>query len=164
MPCTRRKTSHPGPHLVLVHAGLRTRFVNDSWGLETYLLALRLFDPGPDMTDELEQVSAILKEWVGAVLHEYDITLADIFATSTDSGSDVKRCVRAAELMNLPWEWCGTHLINRAEVEGLGHSETARGTKKPSACKLIMSVNQVVHHVKKSPKTSVRGSGVTACA
>lgn len=75
-------------------------------GVETYLLGLRLFSPAPQVSDELEQVSTTLFLWVEAVLEEFGLSIDDIFAVVTDSGSDVKRCGTAKDLLNKPWAWC----------------------------------------------------------
>ena len=107
------------------------RFVNDSMGVETYLLGLRFFSPALEVSDDLEQVSTTLFLWVEAVLEEFGLSVDDIFAVVTGSGSDVKRCGTAKGLLDKPWAWCAPHFLNRAQVEAAGHSETAAGTKNP---------------------------------
>ena len=146
----------------LTHAyqtvGVRIRFVNEAMGLETYLLGLRLFDPAPEVSDATEHVSTTLHLWVVAVLAEFSFSKDQIFAAVSDSGSDVKRCIMAPDLLNKLREWCGPHLCNRALVEAAGYSETVNGTKNPAAREVLMALNSIVHHIKKSPKTKVRGS------
>lgn len=135
---------------------MRVRYVNDSMGVETYVLGLRLFAPAPEVSNELEQASTLLFLWVEAVLEEFGLSVDDIFAVVTDSGSDIKRCGTAEDLLNKPWAWCAPHFLNRGQVEAAGHSETAGGTKNPAAREVLMALNSIIHHIRKSPKTKVR--------
>lgn len=151
--------THASPRRTTELTGVRVRFVNDSMGTEAYLLGLRLFCPAPDVSDETEQVSTTLFLWVEAVLEEFGLSVDDIFAVVTDSGSDVKRCGTAPDLLNKPWAWCAPHFLNRAQVEAAGHSETVVGTKNPAAREVIMALNSIIHHIRKSPKTKVRSWG-----
>lgn len=136
------------------HAGLRARFVNDSMGLETYLLGLRPFTPAPELNNEIDHVSDMLKLWADAVLDEFGLSLDNVFAVTSDSGSDVKRCARVS--MDKPWEWCAPHLFNRALVEAMGHTEARAESRNPAGREVIMALNQIISHVKKSPKVAVR--------
>ena len=88
--------------------------MSQAFKVHTSLLAVKLFRPAPELSDE-SRLSEVLLIWVREVLAEYDLADSDLFSTVTDAGSDVRRlCVK---VMTASWEWCIPHMLNTALVE-----------------------------------------------
>ena len=96
---------------------------------------MKLFQPHPDLKEQ-EQLSSLLKIWVQSVLEEYELNTEDIRASTTDGGSDVRRC--CTQLIGEHWVWCIAHLMNRALVDALGMNVTSKSNEddeEGSRCK-----------------------------
>ncbi|CAM9934019.1 unnamed protein product, partial [Sphacelaria rigidula] len=89
------------------YLGVRVFWMPQAFKLHTALLAVNLFRPAPELSDE-SRLSDVLLLWVRGVLSEYDLGDSDLFSTVTDGGSDVRRlCVK---VMTASWEWCIPHI------------------------------------------------------
>ena len=133
-------------------AGLRLTWIDDEdWTTHSRLITCRHYNPSTVLRDEA-RASELLFEWVKSCLAEYNLSVDDIFAVVTDSGSDVKRCATSPSLLNKPWEWCGPHLLNRALVEGVGYCEDKKDCQNESGRKLIFEMRNVITKIKKSDR------------
>ena len=82
-----------------------------------------------------------------AVLKEFSISMDMVFASTSDSGSDVKRCM--SKLINKLWEWCIPHLANCALVESFGICRDPNNSINNECRNIIRLVKSTVEHVSK---------------
>lgn len=86
--------------------------------------------------------------WLKSVLAEHGLTVADIYSSTSDGVSDIKRLldVRLCER----WSWCVPHLANRSLNEGMGFDENSAECQNEEARAEINKVVSFVEHVSKS--------------
>jgi hypothetical protein len=89
------------------------------------------------------------------VLHEFKLSLDDIFSSTSDSGSDVKRLLSVA-VGDKHWGWCLPHLANCALKEAFGTTLSAAATKNPAVRALWSKLKGVIEHLNKSSTMKVR--------
>lgn len=128
--------------------------MNDAWQVRSRLISCRHFNPASEIRDGVA-ASFILAEWTKACLAEFGLTIDDVFAMVTDSGSDVKRCASSAACLQKPWEWCGPHMLNRALIEGAGYDEDKAKSGNPTARQLIYMMRNCIMTIKKSDNAKV---------
>jgi len=109
--------------------------------LKHYSLAVRLFGPNTNIRGQF-QLSDILKKWVVSVLSEYSISEEMIVRATSDSGSDVKRCLKVC-FLDLSWELCYPHMANCAMVEASGTTEDPQKSQN----RLFRELNQAAKKV-----------------
>lgn len=95
-------------------SGVRLFYVDRSWKLKSRLIAVRQFNPTPEML-EGNRLSALLEKYLKSVLDEYGLDVSMVFSATSDAGSDVKRLCDI--LLPGLWEWCICHMLNCALVE-----------------------------------------------
>lgn len=71
-------------------SGIRFFYVDRNWGLRSRLIAVRQFNPTPEMTKN-NRLSSILATYLKTVLVVYDLDVSIIFSATNDAGGDVKR-------------------------------------------------------------------------
>ncbi|KAJ1417784.1 hypothetical protein B484DRAFT_400696 [Ochromonadaceae sp. CCMP2298] len=96
-----------------------------------------LFNPAASLDET--RLSEKLLIWTGHVLEEYGLDVnRDVHSSTSDSGSDVKRCLSKL-IASAIWDWCIPHLLNVALVEGCGSclDPTASSNR---ACRNLISL------------------------
>jgi hypothetical protein len=82
------------------------------------------------------------------VLAEVELAVDDVFSSTSDSGSDVKRLfVKVFPAHG--WSWCISHLGNVALKEGFGAKEGS-ASKNPEARDLLKAIKKEVTHLSQS--------------
>jgi len=113
-----------------------------------FSLAIRLFDPNPAIRSS-SQLSDILKSWTVSVLKEFGISEKMVIGSTSDSGTDVKRCLNVC--FNINWEWCLAHMANCALVEASGTTKDPQKSKNKEFRKLNKMAKSVFGLFIKSP-------------
>jgi hypothetical protein len=127
--------------------GVRVSYVNGQH-MKSWNLAVRRYNPTEQEVRE-GKASALLINWSGYILKEYDIDPDNNILTScTDSGSDVKRALE----VELPTyrEWCVSHLIHLALGDAFGSSVDPKKSKNTEIRDFINACRKVVESVNKS--------------
>ena len=97
------------------YIGTRIFFVDDEFNFKSFLLSIRNFNPTESQRfSRKNNLSSLLLRWVLQVLGEFGIEEYHLFSATTDAGSDVKSMI--INNMSLKWEWCISHMINRAVI------------------------------------------------
>lgn len=95
-------------------SGIRLFYVARNWQRRSHLVAVRQFNPTPEMLKS-NHLSGLLEKYLKSVLGEYDLDVSMIFSATSDASSDVKRL--CSTLLPGLWEWCACHMLNCALVE-----------------------------------------------
>ena len=122
------------------YLGVRIYYIDELFALETRLLSIREFNPG-SMVRQTVQLSNLLMIWIEAVLSDYNLNKKNIYGSTTDGGSDVKRW---AKLISKVWEHCPPHKMTRAVVDAIGYK------KKNTDLSKYYEVTALVDQVKAS--------------
>jgi len=112
------------------YLGIKIYFMLN-WRLQKYNISIRRYVPDSMGGD---QASNVLKKYIISTLLEMGITKSMIAGSTTDCGTDIKRCM--AKMMNNYHEWCGAHLASRALIAGSGTCEDKQQSKNVSFRKL----------------------------
>lgn len=118
------------------------------------LWQLKLYHPSSALTESERRASDVLFKWLGGVLHEHGLKFTDIYSSTSDSGSDIKRLLDV--LLDAEWAWCVPHMANRALTDGMGSHENPAKSKNPTCRAEIKKVKSVVEHLHKSPKMEAK--------
>lgn len=116
--------------------------------LQTHLLAVKLFRPYPSLG---KITGKVVMKWLRQVLAQHGLRLEDIAGAVTDAGCDVRNGVAA----QFSWEWCISHLGNRATIDGTGKAQTLKGSKNIPGRELLEEVGKIVEHFNKSSADKV---------
>ena len=101
---------------------------------------------------ETGKASEILFTIFKAVLAEFGIKLSDLAGGTTDSGPDVKAmCVNFLLLLHkIYWDWCDSHLCDKAAENAFGTSADPQKSKNKDARKVIQLVIKAAAKVNQS--------------
>lgn len=81
--------------------------------------------------ESTEKASEALSRWLKGVLAEHGLSVADIYSSTSDSGSGIKRVLNA--LLPAEWTWCVPHMANRVFMDALGLEEVPAGSHYKAA-------------------------------
>ncbi|CAN0062988.1 unnamed protein product, partial [Sphacelaria rigidula] len=82
---------------------------------------------------------------------DFGLEVGDFASCTTDSGSNNKTmCVNHASRVGIEWDWCVSHMANKAREHGLGTAADPAKSKKPAARELIQKVIKMVQRLNKS--------------
>lgn len=114
----------------------------------SFNLAVRRF--APSLQERLDgRLSETLTEWATGVLQEFGVEVQrDVLTSTSDRGSDVKRCL--GDLINAWWEWCLSHLSHLALTEAFGTTIDPAKSRNKEARDFIQRIKKVVESVNKS--------------
>lgn len=70
----------------------------------------------------------------------------DLYGSTTDGGSDVKRMMRKE--LKLSWEWCIPHLSNAATKSACGFVDDVTKSKNPELTQLLKAIVKTVYQTK----------------
>jgi len=107
--------------------GVRVSYIRGQ-DMKSWNLAVRGYNPTEQEVRE-GKASALLINWLGYIMREYDIDPeVNVLTSCTDSGSDVKRALE----VELPThrEWCVSHLIHLALGDAFGSSVDPKKNQK----------------------------------
>jgi hypothetical protein len=127
--------------------GVRVSYIRGQ-DMKSWNLAVRGYNPTEQEVRE-GKASALLINWLGYILQEYDIDPeVNVLTSCTDSGSDVKRALE----VELPThrEWCVSHLIHLALGDAFGSSVDPKKTKNTEIRDFITACRKVAESVNKS--------------
>lgn len=96
------------------------------------------------------KASEVLMKWTDYVLAEHRLSPDDIYSSTSDSGSDIKRMLDV--LYDAEWAWCVPHMANRALTEATGMDGDPARSKNRACREAINAVKSVVGHLNKSGK------------
>ncbi|CAM9957953.1 unnamed protein product [Phaeothamnion confervicola] len=131
--------------------GVMVFYIKD--GVEhSRLLSVKLFDPPAEFC-AANRLSGVLKVWFDQVLAEFGISTEDVYSSTMDSGSDVKRLFSV--LVERPWGWCIPHLCNCALKEAFGGKSGASACTNEASRDLWKVVKRTIEHINKSPAMKV---------
>lgn len=84
-------------------------------------------------------------------MEDFGLDVAKFASCTTDSGSDVKSmCVNHANRVGIKWDWCISHMANKACEHAFGTSADPAKSKNPRARDLLQKVIKVVQRLNKS--------------
>lgn len=98
--------------------GLRLYFMNSDYVLQTFLLAVREFNPSFKMREGSEGLRTCMRVWAEGILSTFGLSFQNIFAATTDGAGDVR--ILSIHDIKAFWEWCPPHMINRALIHAFG--------------------------------------------
>eukprot|EP00899_Mesostigma_viride_P029185 jgi/Mesvir1/9451/Mv25710-RA.1 len=133
------------------YLGVRLFWISRQWVFRTSLLAVQQFKPSSGLIAS-GRLSEMVRDWFVSVLDEFQLKASDLFATVTDGGPDVRRCCNL--LLDAPWEWCASHMLNMVMQESFGTGLDAAKTKNPGARTIFKSMKGVLEHMNKSDKAA----------
>lgn len=90
-------------------------YIDREWRLKSRLLAVRQFNPTPEMFEN-ERLSALLEKYLTDVLEEFGLDVSMLFSATSDAGSDVKHRLCHTLIPRL-WKSCVCHMLNCSLVE-----------------------------------------------
>jgi hypothetical protein len=92
---------------------------------------------------------SLLADWASGILLEFGINVGrHVLATTSDSGSDVKRALE--KVLGIYREWCVSHLIHRALVDAFGADIDGKKSKNKEARDVMTKCRSTVESVNKS--------------
>ena len=127
---------------------VRVRYVDGEFNMVTLLLSVRLYDRSK-VDEDLGTASQILHEWTKGILHEFGLSISQVYSATTDAGPDV-RCM-ADKLMQVKWEWCVPHMLCKAVQEACGLMRSQRsGSEQQCIRQIIRTSNRVIDGIRNS--------------
>lgn len=90
-------------------------YIDREWQLKSRLLAVRQFNPTPEMF-ESERLPTLLEKYLTDVLEEFGLDVSMLFSATSDAGSDVKHRLCHILIPRL-WKSCVCHTLNCSLVE-----------------------------------------------
>ncbi|CAN0390869.1 unnamed protein product, partial [Ascophyllum nodosum] len=126
-------------------------YVDSNFILRHALIAVKHYAPSA-AAQETGKASEILFTIFEAVLAEFGIKLSDLAGGTTDSGPDVKAmCVNSLLLLQkIYWDWCDSHLCDKAAENAFGTSADPQKSKNKDARKVIQLVIKAAAKVNQS--------------
>lgn len=106
------------------------------------------------------KASDVLLKWTESALAEHGLTGDDIFSSTSDSGSDIKRMFD--HLFEAEWAWCVPHMANRALADAVRtHVDPSKSKKQ--ACRAEIKKSEERHgalqHVRENEAKVRRADG-----
>lgn len=164
----------------LMYKGLRfLHVVTDLWterhGTGSYgSISLTYVDPSTMQVEELHlgvtpfhgaHTHDLIAAWVARRLDFFGIATSDICSATTDSGSNIRKAMLAAEY---PWVPCAAHAVHNAVKAAVGGAEEAGGlvdetamdeprgrrSQNPGAKQLLQRTRKLSAHFDKSSKST----------
>ena len=120
--------------------------MNKKWEMCSHLLAIRIFRPADSLDGT--QPSNVPQLWCEAVLGEYKLRPVNVLSATSDSGYDVNRS--RDKLLPSQWDWCLSHMCNRALVEAFGTTMDPHKSKNKGFLDLLKAVKRIIEHIHKS--------------
>ncbi|KAI9906760.1 hypothetical protein PsorP6_004322 [Peronosclerospora sorghi] len=130
------------------YVGVRIYFIDIYWGLKSYILAIKRFDPSSDLIKG-NRLSDILQMWLRDILAEFGIRITNIAGSSSHGGSDVKRAMTSPDDSKL-WEWCIPHMKNPSVQDAFDTSLDPKKSNNAAARDLVSAVKSLIEHFNKS--------------
>ncbi|CAM9173549.1 unnamed protein product [Ectocarpus sp. 6 AP-2014] len=138
----------------LMFMGVRLFYIDREWRLKSRLLAVRQFNPTPEMFEN-ERLSALLEKYLTDVLEEFGLDVSMLFSATSDAGSDVKHRLCHTLIPRL-WKSCVCHMLNCSLVEAIGTRVNSRKPGNLAARKVVLAVKKVVEHIRRSKSPGAR--------
>ncbi|CAN0307318.1 unnamed protein product, partial [Ectocarpus sp. 13 AM-2016] len=111
-------------------------------------LAVKLFQPcsalGPT-------TGTVVVKWVVQVLAQHGLRPSDFAGVVSDAGSDVSSGVGRS----FSREWCLTHMLNSATIDGTGMANTTRLSKNLDYRALLEDAKNVIQHFNRSSRDKI---------
>ena len=100
----------------------------------------------PDLeAADTTKAATLLWKIFTSTLNDFGLDGTDFASCTKDSGSDVKSmCLNHTNRVGIEWDWCVSHMANKACEHGFGMAADPAKSKNPAARKLIQKVIRVV--------------------
>ena len=117
---------------------VRVYFVSPAWKLESFVLALRHFNPSHQLRST-HRLSNLQGLWAKMVFQQYGFNISDLYGSTSDAGSDIKRLTQT--VLKTQWNWCPPHMITAAVKEAFGmNADSMEESNNPEARALISRI------------------------
>ena len=107
--------------------------------------------PDSDLIENT-RASELLWKMFRATLEEFDLKPEDFASCTTDSGSDIKAmCVNQARDFGIQWDWCTSHMVNKACEHAFGTSLDPTKSKNKLARDMVQIAVKIIRRIAHSP-------------
>lgn len=130
----------------------RIYFVDKNGNRHSYNLGIKLIRPARNLLST--EKATLLLSWLQHILSGVGATMQMINSSTTDAGTDIKKCLNKLLKKFNPsasWDHCLPHLLNLVLLNGMGTNQNKRQSKNLTMRARVKSFKSEIKKIKNSP-------------